>query len=271
MRSMIKIVDRDSEKIKELRQNTIASNKKLKSYPLDWTIDTTKTSTIDFKGYEGSMIPSEITGAQRLKFNRNKPFIKEVTYRNHFVPKIEVSVPKAYIIPHGWHNVVELLELNDVEMTRFENDTTLTVEAYRIKDYNTRTNPYEGHYPHYKTQIETKSMEMTFNKGDLLVKTDQPAIRYLLETLEPQAPDSFFNWNFFDTILQQKEGFSPYVWEDKAKVLMRADPKMHINFNLKKTYDKEFADNWYAQLDWIHKQSGYYEKAHLQYPIYRIP
>ncbi|NND11638.1 MAG: M14 family metallopeptidase [Flavobacteriaceae bacterium] len=271
MRSMIKIVDEDSEKIKALRQNAKASNQKLKSYPLDWTIDTTRSSTIDFKGYDGSMIPSEITGAQRLKFDRNKPFIKEVNYRNHFVPKIEVSVPQAYIIPKGWHNVVELLELNNVEMTRFENDTTLTIEAYRIKDYKTRTNPYEGHYPHYNTQIETKIMEMTFKEGDLLIKTGQSAFRYLLETLEPQAPDSFFNWNFFDTILQQKEGFSPYVWEDKAKVLMRADPKMHINFNLKKTYDKEFAENWYAQLDYIHKHSGYYEKAHLQYPIYRIP
>ena len=95
-------------------------------------------------------------------------------------------------------------------------------------------------------------------------------MRYLLETLEPQAPDSFFNWNFFDTILQQKEGFSPYVWEDKAKAILATNPKLQIDFNLKKTYDEAFAKNWYAQLDWLHKQSAHYEKAHLQYPIYSI-
>jgi hypothetical protein len=91
-----------------------------------------------------------------------------------------------------------------------------------------------------------------------------------METLEPVAVDSFFNWNYFDTILQQKEGFSPYVWEDKAIDLLQKDPQLRIDFNLKKTFDKDFADNWYAQLDWLHKQSEHYEKAHLKYPIYRV-
>ena len=55
-----------------------------------------------------------------------------------------------------------------------------------------------------------------FKKGDYYVPIDQPGIRYLLETLEPEAKDSFFNWNIFDIIMQQKEGFSPYVFEDLA-------------------------------------------------------
>jgi peptidase, family M14 len=37
-------------------------------------------------------------------------------------------------------------------------------------------------------------------KGDYMVPTSQFAKRYLLETLEPTAADSFFNWNFFDSI-----------------------------------------------------------------------
>ena len=113
-------------------------------------------------------------------------------------------------------------------------------------------------------------MEQKFKKGDYLIKTDQPGLRYLLETLEPQAPDSFFNWNFFDTILQQKEGFSPYVWEDKAKELLEDDTQLKNEFEEKKEKDSDFANNWYAQLDWLHKQSDNYEKAHLQYPVYRL-
>jgi hypothetical protein len=270
MKSMIEIVDGDSGKIKELRTNSFMNNSDLKTYSLDWTKDTTKTSTLNFKGYEGRMIPSEITDAQRLKFDRSKPFIKDVSYSNHFIPKVLVSVPRAYVIPQGWHNIIELLELNQVKMTRFEKDTIIAVESYKISDYKTRTNAYEGHYPHYNVQVATDSKELGFTSGDYLVKTDQSAFRYLLETLEPQAPDSFFNWNFFDTILQQKEGFSPYVWEDQAKTLLAMDPKLQINFNLKKSYEPDFANNWYAQLDWLHKQSPNYEKAHLQYPIYRI-
>ena len=112
---------------------------------------------------------------------------------------------------------------------------------------------------------------MQLRKGDLIVETAQPGIRYILETLEPQAPDSFFNWNFFDTVLQQKEGFSPYVFEDEAVKILENDSVLTKQFNEKKQEDLVFANNWYSQLDWIFKKSKYYEKAHLTYPVLRIP
>jgi len=270
MKSMIEITERDAKKIKDLRAQAFKNQQDQKTYTLDWEIDTTKTTTLNFKGYEGTMMPSQITNAERLKFDRTKPFTKETTYTNYFNSKVAVNVPEAYIIPKGWHNVITLLEANKVEMTSLKKDTTLTVESYKIADYKTRTNAYEGHYQHYNTEVIANNIEITFRAGDHLIKTRQPAFRYLLETLEPQAPDSFFNWNFFDTILQQKEGFSPYVWEDKARQILARNPKLQIAFNLKKTYDQEFRDNWYAQLDWLHKQSPNYEKAHMQYPVYRI-
>jgi len=111
---------------------------------------------------------------------------------------------------------------------------------------------------------------MRFKKGDYFISTDQDAIRYLLETLEPQAPDSFFNWNFFDTILQQKEGFSPYAFEDVAAELLKNKPELLAAFETKKKSEPEFAKSWYAQLDWLHKQSDYYELAHMRYPVYRV-
>ena len=37
-----------------------------------------------------------------------------------------------------------------------------------------------------------------------------------------------------------------------------------------KQSDTKFAENGAAQLDWVYKHSVYYEKAHLQYPIYRV-
>ena len=270
MKSMIEIIEEDHEQIKSLRQDYNQQLIAKKTYPLQWEIDTTKTTTLNFKGFEGNMIPSNVTDADRLKFDRNKPFTKQITYQNYFKPSLEIEIPKAYIIPQGWWNVIELLKLNDVDMTPLSKDSTITVQSYKIDNYQTRSQAYEGHYQHYNTTIKVSEETITFNKGDFIIKTNQEAFRYLIETLEPQAPDSFFNWNFFDTILQQKEGFSPYVWEDKAELILRQDPKLRINFNLKKSYDKDFASNWYAQLDWLHKQSVNYEKSHLQYPVYRL-
>jgi hypothetical protein len=270
MKSMLEITEAQGDKISQLRKEQFKTWSVGKSYPLNWAIDTTKSSTLKFKGYESEMIPSELTGAKRLKFDTNKPYTKEVVYQNYFIATDSITIPKGYIIPQGWHTIIELLKFNNVEFTPIENDTTLTVESYKIDDYETRKSVYEGHYVHYNTKVKTTKENLNFRQGDYLVKTNQIAMRYLLETLEPTAPDSFFNWNFFDTILQQKEGFSPYVWEDQAKVLLKANPKLQIEYNIKISYDEDFANNWYAQLDWLHKQSASYEKAHLQYPVYRI-
>lgn len=269
MKSMITIVDEDTNAIKTLRENSFNLNPG-ELYPLDWKIDSTKTTVLNFKGYEGSFIPSEITGAQRLKYDRTKPFTKKVTYQNYFKPSKSIVIPQAYIIPQSLWNVIDLLKLNNVEMTQFKKDTIITVESYKIKDYETRAQAYEGHYQHYNTNVSTNIKALKFIEGDYLIKTNQKAIRYLIETLEPQAPDSFFNWNFFDTILQQKEYFSPYVFEETAKKILATNPELKKEFDLKKSQDATFKTNWYVQLDWIYKHSSNYEKAHLQYPIYRI-
>lgn len=270
MISMLEIIEENHEKIALLRKSSFYNFKEGTAYPLDWQIDTTRISTLKFKGFEGKMITSEITGSQRLKYDRDKPFTKDVIYQNYFKPSIQVTVPKAYVVPQGWHDVVELLKLNQVQMKRFEKDTTLTVTSYKIAGFETRKNAYEGHYPHYNTTINASVENITFRKGDYYIATNQPAKRYLLETLEPQAPDSFFNWNFFDAILQQKEGFSPYVFEDTAKVMLDNNDQLRIEFQKKKENDKDFSANWYMQLNWLYQQSIHAEKAYMQYPIYRI-
>ncbi len=269
MKSMIEITEKDSKKIKSLREKDFTLWPKMQKYPIDWKIDTTRSTKFSFKGYEGKYIDSEITNKKRLKYYTDQPYTKEVTYQNYFKPSIEVEVPVAYIIPKGWWNVIDLLELNQIEFKTLKKDSTVAVETYHITDYKTRKNPYEGHYLHYATSIAKSMKNITFKKGDILISTNQKGFRYLIETLEPQAPDSFFNWNFFDTILQQKEGFSPYVWEDKAKELLQKNESLRIKFEERKK-DTAFANNWYAQLDWIHKQSDNYEKAHMQYPVYRV-
>ena len=270
MISMVEIIEDNYDAIKAEREKAFNHFKIGSTYPVNWTVDETKTTILEFKGYEGEMITSEVTGSQRLKYDRKKPFTKEVVYQDYFKPSVEITVPKAYVIPQGRYDVIDLLKLNQVEMRRFEKDTTFSVESYRISNYETRKNAYEGHYPHYNTEVKISDKKVTFRKGDYLISTNQPAIRYLLETLEPQAPDSFFNWNFFDTILQQKEGFSPYVFEDEALEILNSNPDLKKEFEAKKQSDSNFAKNWYAQLNWIFEHSDHYEKAHMQYPIYRV-
>ncbi|WP_434037732.1 M14 family metallopeptidase [Formosa sp. 4Alg 33] len=270
MKSMIELIEKDYKIIKTLRAEANQAFLEAETYDLNWTIDTTKFSTLQFKGFEGEYISSAVTGLKRLKYDRSKPFTKAVKYQNYFKPTTKVSIPKAYIIPQGWYSIIELLKLNQVEMTPLQADQTFTVETYHITDFDTKKEAYEGHYLHSNTTVTSTTETLQFRAGDYYIETRQPAIRYLLETLEPQAVDSFFNWNFFDTILQQKEGFSPYVWEDLALELLNRNAELKQEFETKKQSDKAFSENWYAQLDWIHQHSNYYEKAHKRYPIFRV-
>ena len=104
----------------------------------------------------------------------------------------------------------------------------------------------------------------------IVIPTDQEGVKYIMETLEPAAVDSFFNWNFFDAVLQQKEGFSPYVFEDLALQILRDNPVLVDSLEAMKLADPAFKEDWYAQLQWIYQRSPYYESAHMQYPLYRI-
>ncbi|MEO2072449.1 MAG: M14 family metallopeptidase [Zunongwangia sp.] len=271
MRSMVAITDNQSEKIKELRAAEKKKYLTKRWYPIHYKPDMDDPSIREFKGYEGEMIPSELTGGERLKYDRNKPFTKDIEYFNNFVAEDRIDIPRAYVIPQGWWNVIDLLKLNNIKMEAFEKDTTLYVQQYKIENYETGNTAYEGHYMHSKTEVSASMDSIRFRKGDYYVSTFQDGVRYLIEMLEPAAEDSFFNWNYFDTVLQQKEHFSPYVFEDIAKDLLAKNSELKASFEEKKTKDPDFAKSWYAQLDWIHKHSKYYESAHLRYPIFRLP
>lgn len=271
MTSMIKIVDAETRVIKDLRNQ--ASRKYLtdRNYNLRFEVDRENPSKLNFDGYEGEKISSDVTGGERLKYDRDKAFTKEIDYFDNFRVSHEIEIPRAYIIPQGWWPVIERLKMNNIKMEAFDQDTLINIEAYKIEDYKTSETAFEGHYPHYDTKVSKSIETVRFRKGDFLVTTFQDGARYLIETLEPEATDSFFNWNFFDTVLQQKEGFSPYVFEDKAREILETDAELRREFEKKKLEDFNFRNNPYLQLRWLHQNSEHYEEAHLRYPIFRLP
>ena len=268
IQSVIEIASTDGQQIRDLHRTSHVEAGNL--YPIRWELDASNAENITFKGYEGEMVTSKVTGKERLFYNRDKPFEKTIPYYNTYKPVKEVVIPRAYIIPQGWHNVIDRLKWNSALYTQLESDTTINVELYRIDKVETISNAYEGHYLHNTIQVSPDKQYIDFRKGDYIFYTDQPAGRYLLETLEPEATDSFLRWNFFDTILQQKEGFSPYVFEDLAWLLLKENTTLRQAFEQKKQEDTEFANDWYAQLYYIYTHSAYYEPAHNRYPVYRL-
>jgi hypothetical protein len=269
MESVIGFIDKHREEIGKARAAAFANTRSKKTFLLDYAMNHDRRDTITFKGYEAKYKPSEVSGLPRLWYDRKAPYTKSIPYYNYFSPTLSVERPHAYIIPQAWEHVIDRLALNGVQMSRLEADVTLPVETYFIRDFKTR-NAWEGHYYHSAVKLETKQLTRTFHKGDYVVFPDQDANRYIMETLEPQAPDSWFAWNFFEPVLAQKEYFSAYVFEDLAAQFLRENPAVRAELDAKRAADATFAADAAAQLDWVYRQSPWYEPTHRMYPIGRL-
>lgn len=258
----------EHRRIKDIRQQAIAQSMADKYANLDWKLDEKQVDTIVFKGYEGKYKPSEVTGLNRLWYDRSEPYARKIPVWDHFEPSIQVIKPAAYIIPQAYTEVIELLQLNGVQLRRLTADAEPTVELYRIGKYETRQ-AYEGHYLHYNVQVEKEVKSWQFYEGDYIALTNQPAVRFLMETIEPQAIDSYFAWNYFDGILGQKEYFSPYVFEDIAAEFLKENPSVKAELEAKRLADPEFAKSQWAQLFWVYKKTPYFEPTVNLYPVGR--
>ena len=241
-----------------------------RSWPLNWKVDSSKYSFVRFMGYEQAFKTSEATGLQRMYYDHTKPFSKDVKFFDKFNPEEIIASPAAYLIPQGWWAVVERLKANQVTVKELEQDTTLTVEAYHIDDYKSLSRPYEKHHKNSAVKVSVSNQRIRFLKGDFLVPMNQLANRYIVEMLEPTGDDSFFAWNFFDAILQQKEGYSDYRWEDLAAEVLKNNPELKKKLAEKKAADTKFASNGSAQLEFVYKNSPYYEPGHNRYPVFRL-
>jgi hypothetical protein len=268
--SILDFTEKNSEIIQNLRTKAVQELLKNKTYPISYTVDTENPTTLNFKGFEARYIDSKVTSGKRLFYDTTKPYEKEIKYYNNFLPEKEITIPKAYILQQGWHKIIDRLENNRIGFTRLKRDTTLIVETHHIASYKTKKTAYEGHYLHYNTEVTKTTTTFAFKTGDLLIPTNQNGVRYLLETLEAEATDSFFNWNFFDTVLQQKEGYSAYVFEDKAAKFLIKNTKIKNKFNEKLKTDSVFAKSPGAQLDYIYKKTPHYEPAHLRLPVFKL-
>lgn len=270
MKAFINFAATHQQTIKQVRQEERNYVLAQKNFPLNWMVDTTRFSMIPFKGYTAKYKPSEVSSKPRLYYDRSLPYTIQVPFYNYFMPSSIVSAPRYYILPQGWKKVIARLKINGVQMTEFKNDTVINVVAYKIQDYKTSPKPYEGHYLHTGVTYTTVTSPIQFRKGDYLISTQQVAKRYLIETLEPNAPDAFFAWNFFDAVLQQKEYFSDYVFEDEAARLLKQNPTLRSALNNACKADSTMAQSAQKQLAFIYLHSPYQEPVYLRYPIFRI-
>ena len=89
MRSTIEFMEKNGTKINKARQENENQFKAKKQYALHWAIDSSKVEKIPFKGFEAKTIKSQVTNGNRLFYDRNKPFEKQINFYKTFLCKIK--------------------------------------------------------------------------------------------------------------------------------------------------------------------------------------
>jgi hypothetical protein len=179
--------------------------------------------------------------------------------------------PRAYLLPQAWHDVVLRLQAHRVPLQRATRAARVAAEAYRIERFEKRRVPFEGRHLHDLLEVQAETVVADVAEGDWLVPLGGPDDRFIVEVLEPLGPDSFLRWAFFDSVLDKKETFSDYLFEDEAERLLAAEPVLRSRFEVWKAEHPELLGDPQAVLNFIFLGSRRYaEPEWRRYPVLRL-
>lgn len=264
IQSICEISYKHSDEIRELRKRALDADLAASSFYYNWKLDESQKEMISFNGYKAIFEKSAITTHDRLRYDRSQPYTKEIPFYDHFMATDSLPIPKFIYLPQAWENIGRMLEVNHIRITRVREDSSVSAQQFYIEDMKTVSNPYEGHYLHYDIKKRMTTNTILMRKGDFIIDTRQEGIRFIMEALVPDANDSYFAWGFFDSILQQKEWFSAYIFEDLAKQILAE------NVELNKSYHEWLLthadEDSYSQLYYIYSHSKYFEKSYRLFP-----
>lgn len=224
---------------------------------------------INFKGYEHSFPVNEITELKRLYYDRSKPYQKMIPFYNRYIPKDSVLVPDFYIVGGQEKEVIRRLEMNKIEFRKILKDSLADVQSFVVKNFKSLDRPYEGHFKHKELNYELTDFKYKLKKGDLIIPTKQNSAMFIHSVLQPNAEDSYFIWNFFDSYLQEKEYFSNYVFIDKIQEILDSDSQLKEEYFRKKNVDESFRNSEWQQLYFIYSKSKYFEPSFMRLPVYK--
>ncbi len=221
-----------------------------------------------FKGFEWFDEHSEITGSTVRRYTNN-PMEIEIPIFNKANSLRKINVPIAYLIPRQFENIIEVLKSHQIKFERIKKNTKLKMEKYKFESVKFAPNPYEG-----RQQVSINCTPFTalenVEAGTVIVYTNQRQLRVIVNLLEPEAPDSFVRWGFFNAFFERKEYAEAYVMEPFAKQMIKDDSQLKFEFLKKVDEDESFRNNPGERLDFFYKHSPFYDKGENIYPITRV-
>ncbi|MFM8597260.1 MAG: M14 family zinc carboxypeptidase [Flavobacteriales bacterium] len=272
MNSMIAYCIDHSSEIESARNTAKNWAKSQTTYRFNFQLNEKQNETIRFKGYQDIYPEHPITGLKQLGYDRTQPYEKYIPYYNHYEAKDSISIPKYYIIGGQETAIIERLKSNQIQYSVIDASSAKStqVNSFVIKDFKAPSKPYEGHFKLQQIQLEKQLFQLELKPGDILIPCQQEKALFIHAVLQPLTEDSYLSWNFFDSYLQQKEYFSPYVFKEQIAAILEAQPKLKEAYEKRKQLDVNFADSEWEQLYFIYQNSPYFEASFMRLPVFEV-
>lgn len=262
----LEIVHRDHRTLKALNAAADSSTARLKTLPLVLDVSEKPTPFL-FKGFRTGVEISEITGAEVERYSE-APIEFEIPMYNSITASRRVKIPTAYIIPMEFLSLIEIMQIHGIRIEQLQKETQLTVEQLTFERYSFAAKPYEGRARVDVSCTSSKKIA-TFPKGTFIIQTAQRTRRVITHLLEPESPDSFVAWGFFNAFFERKEYAEAYVMEPVAQNMLKASAGLRHEFE-ERMKEKAFRDDPAARLDFFYQRSPFFDINERKYPIYRL-
>jgi hypothetical protein len=226
---------------------------------------------IDFRGYAYTRKHSSITGCPVTVYDPSTAQIWHVRYRNRIEPAILVRSPRlGYFIPRAYADKIgACLERHGIKISpAAQHAQHAEFEQFRASGVSFSKQPFEGRM---RAEIagEWQSLAREIAAPALFVPIAQPLARLIVALLEPQAPDSFAAWGFFNACFEKKEQLEPYVAEQIARELFTSNLKLREAFERRLKEDAAFRADPAARLEFFCRHHPSWDEQLNCYPIYR--
>ncbi|MBP8098103.1 MAG: M14 family metallopeptidase [Arenimonas sp.] len=238
--------------------------------PLDYAAGDA-TRIVDFRGYEYTRTPSEISGALMTRYDESKPQVWKIPMRDEVHPGITAVAPTGgYLVPAAHAALVaEKLKLHGVEYRVLRQALAKArVDTFRASKTAFDPQSVEGRQ-RLALEGEWKPETRDLAAGSLFVPIAQAKSRLVVALFEPRAPDSFAAWGSLNSAFEQKEYMEDYVAEQVAREQLAADPALAAEFARKVQEDPEFAKSPQARLQFFARRHSSWDERFNLYPMLR--
>lgn len=263
------------------KADKFTSSDAFRKEPLVLTYTNTFTDSIpdNFLGWKTKTITSDLSGAKWTLQDYDSPITTPTHIYTSFKPEKTATVPKAYILTPENISAIELLKLHGLNMEILTEPIQIKVQTYRFISKKEKgldpiwaQTPYEGRITTNVT-FTTQNEVITYPKGAVIVKMDQPKAKIAAFLLEPDSPTSLVYWGFYNSYINPPSEFWVRVgyMEVKGREMMAKDPKLKEEFQQKIANDSSFANNPQARLQFFYdKLRQHVEPYGNLYPIGKI-